>query len=554
MLNLQLENNNNTPGIKARGINDNCMKKIILLLSALFIISFSHSQKWETIFGNVGKDESAIDVIECYDKGYLLSGSYELHNGNWIIKTDINGNILWEKYLKWDNSIVLKGNLEQTVNGETIIARCTWIDDETNWPTIVKLDSCGNEIWCRTFIDYDYENGCINDFLLFENGDILALTYLDSFQEIDCIFLYYIDKNGDLLWTHSYSSKINYPLVGHRMGSLLYPTNSMYFIVGYCYYQNPSNPNIYTLRPFFIGIDSDFNEKWIIPFGMNDTISGLAYSAISISDSVVMGLGTRRFEQGGELVNNSLLMFFNSEGVELGYNQISNSQIGADINSNFIHNVERINDTLFIASSNFGDDYTGNPYGEFIIDTAANIYSKQSRPNTIGGSFIEKTFDNKFVITTSLIEGKTDYDILFYKINDSLDQDSIYQGNYTYDSLCPFQIQSGIIDISDCLIITDVKETPTPSEYFASLNTIPIKAYPNPATKGLITFEFQNTEYHKNMELRCFDVFGEMVLEKKVYEHQGESKVNVQSWNPGIYVALVYSNSQIAGQAKFVVQ
>jgi hypothetical protein len=38
-------------------------------------------------------------VIESYDKGYLLLGKFGANYSkyNWLIKTDINGEVLWEK-------------------------------------------------------------------------------------------------------------------------------------------------------------------------------------------------------------------------------------------------------------------------------------------------------------------------------------------------------------------------------------------------------------------------------------------------------------------------
>ena len=38
------------------------------------------------------------------------------------------------------------------------------------------------------------------------------------------------------------------------------------------YYPNPGNPGTGYIRPFFIGIDSEFKEKWILPFGVNDSL------------------------------------------------------------------------------------------------------------------------------------------------------------------------------------------------------------------------------------------------------------------------------------------
>jgi hypothetical protein len=95
--------------------------------------------------------------------------------------------------------------------------------------------------------------------------------------------------------------------------------------------------------------------------------------------------------------------------------------------------------------------------------------------------------------------------------------DTLYPGIYTYDSLCSYQIQSEEIDITDCLLITDVGEIPTHEEYFASKETILIMAYPNPSTKGIIHFAYQNMDNHDNLELRCYNLLGKEVHREKVY-------------------------------------
>ncbi|MEZ5147201.1 MAG: hypothetical protein R2759_08995 [Bacteroidales bacterium] len=117
-------------------------------------------------------------------------------------------------------------------------------------------------------------HGCIEDVIIFDNGDILALAWLESLEQIDKIFLYYVDSNGNLLWRNSYASKNNHPLVLDRLGTELHHIGNNYYLVGWCYYPYPINPNIGYIRPFFVGIDSMFNEQWILPYGVNDTIVG----------------------------------------------------------------------------------------------------------------------------------------------------------------------------------------------------------------------------------------------------------------------------------------
>ncbi len=513
---------------------------------------WSFGQKWETIFGNPGTDEAFSDLFEQYDGGYLISSFYEVNDGCWLIKTDINGNVLWDKFLVWPDVKIFGGFIDQDLSGNTYIASVIYGDVEGYWPMITKLDSCGEKVWCRVFADYDYNYGWFDDVFVLENGDVVALGYLDSDEETELIFLYYLTSEGTLLWRNGYASRDNYPHIREANGDGFKRYGDNYMIHGHCYYPYPSNPTHFFQRPLYIMIDSLFNEQWIIPFGVNDSLVGKALESFQINDSTYMGVGMLRLEG---TVEHSLIMYFDQDGQELGYVEIPNDSIGSDISQNYMNDIERINDSLFIAltTSAINNEYAF--WGELIINSSGKIYKKEFRPsNTSGSSKMVKTFDNKFVIGTGWHEGKTDWDIYMYKINEELEQDTLYPGNYTYDSLCPYPIKSGIIDLSDCLIVTDVGETPTPQEYYAGLQSIPIKAFPNPAKEAELTFEFQNTEHHQEMKLQCFNVFGELVDEQKVYQYQGACKVNIKNWKAGMYVAQIYSNGKIAGKTKFVVQ
>jgi len=530
------------------------MKTHVLVFIFLLSITSSIAQKWQQTFGNPGTDEDVMDVIESYDNGYLIDGDYELNNGNWLIKTDINGNLLWDKFFTWDEGWLYWGRVDQDNEGNMVVTCQVSKPGLGTWPLVVKLNACGEKLWCRVFADYDFMFGTPRDILFLDNGDVIVLTHFESQEQIDQIFLYYINSEGNFQWKKSYASTNTHPLIGPKGGLRIFPFDDFFLIAGYCYWPYPTNPNFKKLRPLFIKINDQFEEEWIIPFGVSDSIVGEAYSLIQLNDSIFMGVGKRRFSEGGENLNNSLLMFFNSIGEELGYNQIRNDSIGPNINQNLIYDIERINDTLFITSSGFGEAYEGNPFGEFVIDTSGNVFNYQSRPNTAGVSELIKTFDNKYVIITNLQEGKAISDILLYKINEELEQDTIYPGSYTYDSLCPYPIQSGIIDVTNCAIITDVGDLPSAKEYFAGQSLISVVAYPNPAFEGSITFEFKNTKHHSDMELRCMNVFGEEIYREKVFQHQGESKVNVQNWHAGIYLALVYSNGRVVGKTKFIIK
>jgi hypothetical protein len=54
--------------------------------------------------------------------------------------------------------------------------------------------------------------------------------------------------------------------------------------------------------------------------------------------------------------------------------------------------------------------------------------------------------------------------------------------------------------------------------------------------------------------LAIFNVIGEQIHEERIYRHQEETTVNVQSWEKGMYFAVAYNEGKVVGKCKFVVQ
>jgi hypothetical protein len=192
--------------------------------------------------------------------------------------------------------------------------------------------------------------------------------------------------------------------------------------------------------------------------------------------------------------------------------------------------------------------------GEIIMDTSGKIYKYQSDSSVLY-AYMLKTYDDNFLFGGGIRQNNSSWkDIILYKLNDSLESVPFDTTQYVYDSLCPHAIQSTTIDLYDCLTIVDIGELPSPQEYFESIRWIPIKAYPNPVSEGKLTLEFENTKHHQNMELHCYDDFGRQVHNQKIYKGQQDTDVDVSTWPPGIYIAVVYSDGSTRGKAKFVVR
>lgn len=76
-----------------------------------------------------------------------------------------------------------------------------------------------------------------------------------------------------------------------------------------------------------------------------------------------------------------------------------------------------------------------------------------------------------------------------------------------------------------------------------------LKALPNPAEKGMITFHAGPGV--GNFYLRCFNMFGQEVYSARV--QNGKKTVAVSSWHVGIYMAVAYQNGKAIGRISFFV-
>lgn len=517
--------------------------------------------RWTTTYGASNHYEGVYDLLEDYDRGYYMVG-YDVITGSngkgWNIKTDINGNMLWDKKLVHPELTEGFAVCLDSIGNKYV----TGVDfsDGSNRPFIVKFNPCGEKLWCSIFEDWGYEQGFSLDILINHKGNILVLSRLEDVdhQQINQVFLLCFSPEGNLLWTKPYASKNDYPLISLAVGSKLYHFGEDYIISGYCYYPYPEgDPNHVWLRPLFIGIDSLFNEKWIMPFAVNDSVLGEAYSAIPLNDSVIMGVGYSIMEQSGYYGRASTMMFFNHDGEELGFKVIQRDSIVPGTLGNTFMEIESINDSMFIATAVFGPSNTFNYFGEMIIDTSGKVYKAVSRPNTVGVlSLLRKTFDNKYIVACGVFEDEEEMDktdITLYKLNSNLEQDTIYSQNFVYDSLCPYPIVSGDIDMTNCTLQVGIDETHSPEQYYENMDAVPIKAYPSPA-ESIINFDYKNTELYENISLSYYNTLGQTMYSEKIIRAQRSNILNVSSWNSGIYIAIVTSKGKVVGKVKFVVR
>ena len=83
-------------------------------------------QNWVKIYG-IDLNANAYYVIETYDHGYITAAQIQYGKYTWIYKTDINGNLLWDKKIGTglENLFFSPMNIEQTLDNGYVIAGST---------------------------------------------------------------------------------------------------------------------------------------------------------------------------------------------------------------------------------------------------------------------------------------------------------------------------------------------------------------------------------------------------------------------------------------------
>ena len=159
---------------------------------------------WNKTYGGRGQDEPR-SVVQAGDGGYVLAGFTSSGVGYpdfWLVKTDGNGNVLWNKTYRgtdWDEA----SSVVQASDGGYVLAGYTWpYLGVTSDFWLVKTDGNGNVLWNKTY------GGTRDDyaFSVVQAGDggyVLA-GCTGSFGAGYNFWLVKTDANGTMLWNKTY--------------------------------------------------------------------------------------------------------------------------------------------------------------------------------------------------------------------------------------------------------------------------------------------------------------------------------------------------------------
>jgi hypothetical protein len=183
---------------------------------------------WEKTYGGENDDVGSC-VAPTSDGGYIIVGetkSFGARKGDiYLIKTDAEGNEIWEKNLGGDLEDL--GNcIQRTADGGYIIAGVTWRFGRGSEVYLVKIDAEGNEIWEKTFGGRSWDEGhwVVQTS---DDGYILVGRSWSIYGTGDDVYLIKTDSMGNKLWEKTLDSG------GHEEGNCVLQTvDGGYIIAG----------------------------------------------------------------------------------------------------------------------------------------------------------------------------------------------------------------------------------------------------------------------------------------------------------------------------------
>lgn len=528
------------------------MNKLVFIILLLFsnhifsqyIYSDTTWERWYGVQNEIELSGTFKHDIEHYDKGYIFhgyDGGFVTYNV-YLKKTDINGYYLWERRLDVNYKKTIL-SIKNYNDGGLIICGASEYNGVPN-PWVAKLNACMEVEWCYIFSwpEFSYTNDIAED----HDGNIIVLTLYYGNTPDERIGLIKIAPDGEVLWKKNYATRYDYPYIWDANGyHLLISNDNHYYISGEAYWPTNNDPEQGGgFRSFFIKVDSNGEEEWVLPFGIYDNLYSAATTSRQLSDDLFLSVGINWDSSC------PLFMYYNSEGEALSF--VSKRIMPETYDLAWFSSSEMINTNLFFTIWRYAYDAYDTPLTGYVVcDSLLNIISYEERPEILMPGNLIKTFNNKIVTVAHVKEqdDPTFWDTYLNKQNTDLTYDSVYTAwPGTYDSLCEGGVVSGFLPYS-CDEIVGIDEIPSPEQYKEAQEKIAIQVQPNPGVNQA-TLLLENTAKFQNIELEIFNIAGEQQYYRKLLSGIGEISLNIANWPQGMYFIIIRSQGKMVGDAK----
>ncbi len=519
-------------------INDSTEVRLSIF-SSLNKSDSAQDSTWVRVFGD-DINNVARSVIETYDHGYIIGGHIKPEppatgtiKEGLIIKTNINGEILWKKVIGTDADNGVDGTqIVQTYDGGYILFSGTYKYGGNRNVMLMKLNACGEKEWNKIFIS-SYQSQWNVDLLLMNDSSYLAmLSYWGNDAANERIWLFKISQTGDIIWQKVYANW-NPSTNNEDSRQLIVNNENEYLLTGKYYeYQPGGDTNARYRRPMFIKIDSLGNEIWHTLWGIDDFYVGWQAKSVFNNNGDIYSVGKN--ETIALIDDKPVMHKLSKNGDQLYYKNIEeNSKAGGATTISILED-----SVLFIGATWQGADDSVHIV-VYKTDTMGNILAeKEIIPNS--NSFNESiiTHDNKLLIVGSFYWGGN-YDIYLYKFNRNLGYDSIYTQPLVYDSLCPYQIISDTITLDTTTVNLD--------ELYKQMHQMKVR--PNPANNKLY---FTLGDLAIGTKISLYNTQGIVVKQLVLNPIQKEYIMDISALPGGLYVAILHNYVSVIDRRKII--
>jgi len=120
-------------------------------------VDFDGNESWNRTYGG-SEDDYAYGIWQTNDSGFIITGITNSFAPEgifhmWVIKTDVDGNELWNNTYGGDDYFSECKGARETIDGGYILTGQRWPADKSEWCIgfLVKTDENGTELWNKTF-------------------------------------------------------------------------------------------------------------------------------------------------------------------------------------------------------------------------------------------------------------------------------------------------------------------------------------------------------------------------------------------------------------------
>jgi hypothetical protein len=356
----------------------NSTSKVVTVLK-----STPPEEQWNKTFGGTHMDE-AWSVQQTSDGGYILAGHTKSYGAGswdaWLVKTDSCGNELWDKTFGGTDEDLAWSVQQSSDSGYILAGRTESYGAGSYDAWLVKADSRGNEQWNKTFGGTDWDEAC--SYQQSSDGGYILAGHTKSYGAGSWdAWLVKVDSHGNEQWDKTFGG------TDFDMSwSVQQTSDGGYILAGYTCSYGAGSSDFWLVK-----IDSDGNEQWNKTFGGTDM--DVAWPVKQTSDGGYILAGyTCSYGAGSE---DFWLVKTDSDGNE----QWDKTSGGPDFDRSY--SAQQTTDGGYILAG-FTGSYGAGSYDAWLVKTDSD--GNEQWDKTFGGTYhdlarsVQQTTDGGYIL------------------------------------------------------------------------------------------------------------------------------------------------------------